>query len=587
MITVLHETCGWENFPSLLKDASAADLILHGHKLTAWCLLNFLYRHCNATVENEQAYKYREGYFHLGKYNLRMEPKRGGVANNGLYLIGSKADAHIFAESLSPAQSVERSHKAGHEDLGDKGAPISKGYCSRSPTVCDKSVACESTKAVLESLKNRIAVKLKASEKQMKMSVVDESNTAIVSEVCDIIEDREEYRSPELMSDPNEAVTPRKYKRRDNFRNVQENRCRSPPLRPAADPNIYQSPPSFQRHISCTLNRSYESALLQLRATRSVSRGLAARSANMSYASAGELLTIDRESSAKATNSSCAENPTDTCTPQPASVNELRAFDGCVGNLSPDNDTGRTSNILKNSSSCGKSNSCRNRIEASDSLIASTISGIAKESICWDAATSYDDMTTTTTGPYFAAKEGIHLSNTSVHASHVRHLEASTRLGNLDATDDINNHLPAIAAVDNKQIDSERIEEEKEEQLILAWLSDLGLHAMHTGKPPGLQRWFRRSVQHKSCGYAAPDFKNEWYNGVLLCELCPLLCPLQREEIKKVVTYNRDGHKTNSRLLLIGSETSVRSKAQVRSQKLECIGFVKITILFSHQNSSP
>ena len=296
---------------------------MQGHKLAAWCLLNFLYRHCNATVENEQTYKYREGYFHLGQYNLRMEPKRGGVATNGLYLIGPKSDDHIFTGSLSPAQSMERSHKAGHEDLGDKGAPISKGYCSRSLKVRDKSVPCESTKAVLLALKNRIAVKRKAGEfaRKMKMTVVDESNTAIVSEVCDIIKDREEYRSPELLSDPIEAVTPRKYKRRDDVRNVQENRCRSPPLRPAADPNIYLSPPSFQRHISCTLNRSYESALLQLRATRSDPRGLATRRTNMSDALAGELLTTDRESLANATNSSRSEKPTDTCTPQPASVN--------------------------------------------------------------------------------------------------------------------------------------------------------------------------------------------------------------------------------------------------------------------------
>ena len=548
--------------------------------MTAWCLLNFLYKHCNATLENEQTYKYREGYFHLGKYHLRMEPKGGVVATNGQCLIGRKSDAHSIDGPSSPVQSEEMSYKAGREDLGDKGAPMSKGYCSRSPKLCDKSVPCESTKAVLLALKNRISIKLKANEfaRKMKMPVVDESNTAIVSEVCDIIKDREKCCSTELMSDPNEAVAPRKCKRRDNVRNVQEKRCLSPPLRPAADPNIYQSPPSFQRHISCTLNRSHESALLQLRATRSDSRGLVTRPTNMNDASASELLTIDRESLANATNSSCAEDPIDTCTPQSASVNILRACDGCVGNLSPDDDTGRICSKLKNSSVCGKSNSCRSRIRASDSVIASTISGTVKEIICWDDATSYDDLNTTTTGPYFAAKKGIHFSNTSAHASHVRHLDASTRFGNLDTTVYINNHLPAVAAVGKKQIDSERIEEEKEEQLILAWFSDLGLHAMNTGQPPGLQQWFHRSVQHIGCGYAAPDFKNEWYNGVLLCELCPILCPMQREEIKKVVTYNRDGHKTSSRLLLIGSETNVRSKAQVRSQLFECVGYVQTTI---------
>ena len=38
------------------------------------------------------------------------------------------------------------------------------------------------------------------------------------------------------------------------------------------------------------------------------------------------------------------------------------------------------------------------------------------------------------------------------------------------------------------------------------------------------------------------DFKDEWENGVLLCELCAILNPLGKEENKKVCTYDRKGY---------------------------------------------
>ena len=38
------------------------------------------------------------------------------------------------------------------------------------------------------------------------------------------------------------------------------------------------------------------------------------------------------------------------------------------------------------------------------------------------------------------------------------------------------------------------------------------------------------------------DFKDEWENGVLLCELCAILNPLGREQNKRVCTYDRRGH---------------------------------------------
>ena len=59
------------------------------------------------------------------------------------------------------------------------------------------------------------------------------------------------------------------------------------------------------------------------------------------------------------------------------------------------------------------------------------------------------------------------------------------------------------------------------------------------------------------------DFKDEWENGVLLCELCARLNPLEKEENKKVCTYDRRGHLMKSRLVIAGSEVNVRSRAQV------------------------
>ena len=117
---------------------------------------------------------------------------------------------------------------------------------------------------------------------------------------------------------------------------------------------------------------------------------------------------------------------------------------------------------------------------------------------------------------------------------------------------------------------------EKEKENVFSWLCGLGVQAAKVGNPPkDFITYDTPGVrgQNPNGGGNLPgvpvesvvqDLTNEWHNGVLLCELCAVLRPLQKEENKRVVTYDRRGHKVSSRLVLTGSETSVRSKAQVR-----------------------
>ena len=105
-----------------------------------------------------------------------------------------------------------------------------------------------------------------------------------------------------------------------------------------------------------------------------------------------------------------------------------------------------------------------------------------------------------------------------------------------------------------------------EKKIILQWLRKLGIHTMTTNKS-GIKVQGQESgmkVQDPaSMKLLTLDLKDEWENGVMLCELCALLNPLGKEENKKVCTYDRRGHLMKSRLVIAGSEVNVRSRAQV------------------------
>jgi hypothetical protein len=117
---------------------------------------------------------------------------------------------------------------------------------------------------------------------------------------------------------------------------------------------------------------------------------------------------------------------------------------------------------------------------------------------------------------------------------------------------------------------------EKEKENVFSWLCGLGVQAAKVGTPPsdfntydtpgfrGQNPNLAGNIPGAPVESVVQDLSNEWHNGVLLCELCAVLRPLQKDENKRVVTYDRRGHKVSSRLVLTGSETSVRSKAQVR-----------------------
>jgi hypothetical protein len=127
---------------------------------------------------------------------------------------------------------------------------------------------------------------------------------------------------------------------------------------------------------------------------------------------------------------------------------------------------------------------------------------------------------------------------------------------------------------------------EKEKENVFSWLCGLGVQAAKVGTPPsdfntydtpgfrGQNPNLAGDIPGAPVESVVQDLSNEWHNGVLLCELCAVLRPLQKDENKRVVTYDRRGHKVSSRLVLTGSETSVRSKAQVTvTMTVTCSGF--------------
>jgi hypothetical protein len=131
---------------------------------------------------------------------------------------------------------------------------------------------------------------------------------------------------------------------------------------------------------------------------------------------------------------------------------------------------------------------------------------------------------------------------------------------------------------------------EKEKESVFSWLCGLGVQAAKVGNPPNDFNTYDTAGsrgQNPNLGVPGvpvesmvPDLRNEWQNGVLLCELCAVLRPLQKDENKRVVTYDRRGHKVSSRLVLTGSETSVRSKAQVAATVTSCDFTVDLILVF-------
>jgi hypothetical protein len=570
VISVLHDTCGWESLPAPLKDASAAELISQGHKVTAWCLLNFLYHHSNADLDlNQPTSDYVEGYFlteNPEKYHLTLAPEEESPLIVKECSIGLETNAIIQGGPASFAHSVGGGNERGGNDLTDRGTPISRDNCSRYRKVQDKPVPSESTKSVLLALKNKIAINLKASElaRKNKMLSKDESNTTIVLEVGKSLNDRKACHNLNDKSVEDDEATVKKPTKVDSNRDVLDVRCCVSPQRPATDPRIYQSSPSFQRHLNCALHNSIEDTSMQIRATQSDNCRLNRLDSKINVSSTNELQIGDNkteESSVDATKFSGAISSRRSCSPHRTSVNVPRAFDERNVYTPHGNSIGRMRSDLQDS--CMRNEPEQNAMKSADCPPACTLSGIVKDSPKSDVAKLHNDSYKTVSVPYIQPLTGGHRNNATADACHKRFLVGSNRAECQDArlNNDDHDHLLAPATV---QIEKDRMEEEKEEQLIVSWLFDLGIHAVQMGAPPR-QPWFHRSVESKILGSAILDFKNEWYNGVLLCELCPILCPLQREESKNVVTYNRDGHKICSRLVLTGSEVSVRSKAQVRS----------------------
>lgn len=571
MISVLHDTCGWESLPAPLKDASAAELISQGHKVTAWCLLNFLYHHSNADLDlNQPTSDYVEGYFlteNPGKYHLSLEPEEESPLIVKECSIRLQMNAIIQGGPASIAHSVGGKNKKGGNDL-DRGTPISRDNCSRYRKVQDKPVPSESTKSVLLALKNKIAINLKASEsaRRNKMLFTDESNTTIVLEGGKSLNDRKACHNLNDKSVEDDEATVKKPKKVDNNRDVLDVRCCVSPQRPATDLRIYQSSPSFQRHINCALHNSIEDTSMQIRATQSDNYRLNRLDIKVNVSSANELQIGDNktgESSVDATKLSGAISSRRSSSPHRTAVSAPRAFDESIVYTPHDNSIGRMRSDLLDS--CMRNEPEQNAMKSSGCPPACTLSGIVKDSPKSDVAKLHNDSYRTVSVPYIQPVTGGHRNNATADACHKRFLDGSNRAECQDVCVNNDDHPLAAATV---QIEKDRMEEEKEEQLIVSWLSDLGVHAVQMGAPPR-QPWFHRSAQSKILGSVILDCKNEWYNGVLLCELCPILCPLQREESKNVVTYNRDGHKICSRLVLTGSEVSVRSKAQVRSLNLE------------------
>lgn len=567
MISVLHDTCGWESLPAPLKDASAAELISQGHKVTAWCLLNFLYHHSNADLDlNQPTSDYVEGYFlteNPEKHHLMLEPEESPLIVEECS-IELKTNAIIQGGPESFAHSVGEKNKKGGNDLTDRGTPISKDNCSRYREVQDKPVTSESTKSVLLALKNKIAINLKASElaRKNKMLFTDESNTTIVLEVGKSLNDRKACHNLNDKSVEDDEATVAKPKKIDNNRDVLDVECCVSPQRPAADPRIYQSSPSFQRHINCALHNSIEDTSMQMRATQLDNCRPNRLDSKINISSANEVQIGDskaKESSVEATKLSGVVRSRRSCSPHRTAVNVPQAFDERNIYTPHDNSIGRMRSDLQDS--CMRNEPEQNAMKSSGCPSACTLSGIFKDSPKSDVAKLHNDSNRTLSVPYVQPVTGGHRNNVTADACHERFLDGSNRAGCQDVCVNNDDHLLAPATV---QIEKDRMGEGKEEQLIVSWLSNLGVHAVQMGAPPR-QPWFHRSAQSKILGSAIPDFKNEWYNGVLLCELCPILCPLQREESKNVVTYNRDGRKICSRLVLTGSEVSVRSKAQVRS----------------------
>jgi hypothetical protein len=567
VISVLHDTCGRESLPAPLKDASAAELISQGHKVTAWCLLNFLYHHSNADLDlNQPTSDYVEGYFltvNPEKYHLTLERDEESPLIVKECSIGLQTKAIIQGGPASFAHSVREKNKKGGDDLTDRGTTISRDNCSRYRKVQNKPVPSESTKSVLLALKNKIAINLKASElaRKNKMLLTDESNTTIVLEVGKSLNDRKACHGQNDKSVEDDEETVKKPKKVDNNRDVLDVRCCVSPQRPAADPRIHQSSPSFQRHINCALHYSIEDTSMQIRATQSDDCRLNRIDSKLIVSSANELQIGDKkseESSVDATKLSGVIRSRRSCSPHRTALNVPRAFDEKNIFTPHDNSIGRMRSDLQDS--CMRKEPEQNSMKSCDCPPACSLSGIVKDSPKSDVAKLHNDSNKTVSVPYIQAVTGGHRNNATADACHERFLDGSNRAECQDVCVN-NDHLLAAATV---QIEKDRMEEEKEEQLIMSWLSDLGVHAVQMGAPPR-QPWFHRSAKSMISGSAILDFKNEWYNGVLLCELCPILCPLQREESKNVMKYNRDGHKICSRLVLTGSEVSVRSKAQVRS----------------------
>ena len=568
MISVLHDTCGWESLPALLKDASAAELISHGHKVTVWCLLNFLYQRFNADLDlNQPTFDYVEGYFlteNPGKYHLTLEPEEESSLIVKECSIGLQTNAIAQGGPASFAHSVGKRNKKGGDDLTDRGIPISKDNCSRYREVQDKPAPSKTTKPVLLALKNRIAINLKASDiaRKSKMLFADESNPTIVLEVGKSLNDSKACHNVNDKSAEDVKATLKKPKKVDTARDVLDIRCCVSPQRPDADPRVYQSSPSFQRHVNCALHNSIEDTLMQIRATQSDTYRLSTLNIKINDMSADELQIGDKtteESSVDAIKLSGVIRSRRSCSPHGTAVSVPRAFVGSVVYTPHDNSTGRMrSDLLER---CMRYVPKQNAMKSSDCTRAYALSVIVEDSPKSEAAKLHNDSNKTVSVPSLQAVTAGHRNNATADACQKRFLDGSNRAECQDVFVNNDDHLLAAATV---QIEEDRVEEEKEEQLIVSWLSDLGVNAVQMGAPPK-QPWLHRSAQSKILGSANLDFKNEWYNGVLLCELCPILCPLQREESKNVVTYNRDGHKISSRLVLTGSEVSVRSKAQVRS----------------------
>ena len=101
-----------------------------------------------------------------------------------------------------------------------------------------------------------------------------------------------------------------------------------------------------------------------------------------------------------------------------------------------------------------------------------------------------------------------------------------------------------------------------EKNIILQWLQKLGIQNKSGNKVQGPESGMK-TQDPTAVKLKTIDFKDEWENGVLLCELCARLNPLEKEENKKVCTYDRRGHLMKSRLVIAGSEVNVRSRAQV------------------------